>query len=410
MAAIKQQFEIPGKMRTWSMALIGIGLLALIVGFVTKGMSNQEHDKAVFWGTLLYNSIFFLLTCNACMFFICATTLAMGGWQMTFHRITEAISSLVPIFGTIAVALMFFLVLTDKSYIYHWADSKEVQGSEILKGKSGFLNPVFFIIWTLLTVGIWSLLGARMRKMSSEADDPSLKDQQNGKSFIWRNTVTAGMFIVWFALTVGSVTPWLWMMSLDAEWYSTMYSWYTFASSFVAGMSLVAIWVIYLKNKGYLEYTNEEHLHDIGKFMFAFSIFWIYLWFSQYMLIWYSNQPEETIYFKSRVQGDFKGVFFLNIIINFVCPILILMKRSAKRNYTLMTFMAVLILFGHWIDFYQMVMGSVSKNENTLSWLDFGIAALYVGMIIFFVGRSLVKKPLIAKYHPFMKESIIHHT
>jgi Ni/Fe-hydrogenase subunit HybB-like protein len=189
-----------------------------------------------------------------------------------------------------------------------------------------------------------------------------------------------------------------------------MFSWYTFASSFVSGIALITIWVIFLKNQGFLEYTTEEHLHDLGKFMFAFSVFWTYLWFSQYMLIWYSNIPEETIYFKHRLQGAWRGIFYLNIIINFVCPLLILMKRSAKRNYTMLTFMSMLILFGHWIDFHQMVMGSVSKDHVTLGWLDFGILALFAGMIIFFVGRALAKAPLVPKNHPYLKESIIHHT
>jgi len=377
MAAIKENFEIPAKMRTWSLALIAIGLLITIIGFITKGLSTEEHDRAVFWGTLLYNSLYFMMICNAAMFFICATTLAMGGWDATFRRVPEAISSMVPIFGTIAGVLMFFLVLTDKGYIYQWLNHEEVAHSEMIQGKLGFLNKPFFIIWTILTIGLWSMLGARMRRLSSEADAGQLTYEQ-GKSFVWRNTVTAAMFIVWFALTTGSVTPWFWMMSIDSEWYSTMYSWYTFASTFVSGMSLISLWVIYLKNKGYLELTNQEHLHDLGKFVFAFSIFWTYLWFAQYMLIWYANIPEETIYFKTRVEGAYKGIFFFNLIVNFVCPILILMKRSVKRNYTLMTFMAVLIVFGHWIDFYQMVMGSVSKNQVTLlesGWLDFGVAA-----------------------------------
>lgn len=412
MAALREQFEIPAKMRTWSIALTAIGVVAIIIGIFTKAISNNEHDQAVFWGTLLYNSIFFLLICNAAMFFICATTLAMGGWSATFRRVPEALAAMVPIFGTIAGILMIFIVVTHKGYIYPWANPHEVAGSEVLQGKSGFLNPTFYIVWTILTIGLWSLLGARMRRLSAETDEGKLSIEQ-GKSFVWRNTVTAALFIVWFALTTGSVTPWFWMMSTAPEWYSTMYSWYTFGSSFVAGMALITLWVIYLKNKGYLELTNEEHLHDLGKFMFAFSIFWTYLWFAQYMLIWYANIPEETIYFKHRVEGPYKGIFFFNLIVNFVCPILILMRRSAKRNYTLMTFMAVLILFGHWIDFYQMIMGSVSPQEVTLSesaWLDFGIAAFYIGLMIFFTGKQLASRPLIPKYHPFLKESIIHHT
>jgi hypothetical protein len=278
----------------------------------------------------------------------------------------------------------------------------------LLNEKKGFLNAPFFVIWTVLAIVGWWYLGMRMRKLSAQTDSPMNLEQ--GRKWVWNNTVMGSLFLVWFALTVGSTIPWLWIMSIDAHWYSTMFSWYTFASSFVSGMSLIALWIIYMKNRGYLEYTTTEHLHDVGKFMFAFSIFWTYLWFSQYMLIWYANIPEETIYFKHRVQGPWSGIFYLNLIINFICPILILMKRGSKRNYTVVTFMAVLIIFGHWIDFNQMVMGSISKEHVTLGWLDFGILALYAGMIIFFVSRNLAKVPLIPKYHPYLKESIIHHT
>ncbi len=404
---IKEQFEIPGKLKTWAFALMGVGLLALIAGFATK--TGTEEERAVFIGTIMYNTIFWTLITNASMFFIAVTTLAMGGWQQSFRRIPEAISTMVPIFGAITLVVLLYIAFTGNHHIYHWLDTKSVETDEVLRGKSGFLNVKFFTIWTILAIGLWSLLGWRMRQLSNEADEERM-DTEKGNSFIWRNTVRAALFIVWFALTVGSTVPWLWMMSIDAHWYSTMYSWYTFASSFVSGMSLIALWVIYLKNKGYLEYTNQEHLHDLGKFMFAFSIFWAYLWFSQYMLIWYSNQPEETIYFKNRVQGPYKGLFFLNLIINFISPLLIFMKRSSKRNYTLVTFMAILIIFGHWIDFYQMVMGSISKETVTLGWLDFGILSFFIGLMIFFVSKALASKPLVPKYHPFLKESIIHHT
>ncbi|WP_018612905.1 hypothetical protein [Segetibacter koreensis] len=411
MASISEQFETTGKMRTWSMGLIGVGLLAFIIGFITKGLSSDEQQQAIFWGTLLYNSVFFLLICNASMFFICVTTLAHGGWQVVFRRVPEAISAVVPIFGVIAMFIMFYIVFGlnhgGHNPIYHWVNP---EGDKILEKKSGFLNPVFFVVWTILSIGLWSYLGMRMRSLSRESDESPMNLDQS-KKWVWKNTVTASLFTVWFGLTVGSTTPWFWLMSIDSHWYSTMFSWYTFASAFVSGIALITIFVIYLKNRGYLEYTNDEHLHDLGKFMFAFSIFWTYLWFSQYMLIWYSNQPEETAYFQPRTNhGVWKGIFYLNLVINFVCPLLILMTKSSKRNYTLMTFMAILILFGHWLDFNQMVMASISRDQVTLSLLDFGIMALYAGMIIFFVGRALAKVPLVAKNNPFLKESIIHHT
>jgi hypothetical protein len=408
MASIRQSFEIPGKMKTWSYALIGIGVVALIAGLVTKGMSKDHHEQDIFLGTLMYNTIFRTLVCNAAMFFICVTTMAWGGWQQSFRRVAEAISTMVPIFGAITLVVLLYVAFSG-SHIYHWTDTEAVKADPILSHKSGFLNIKFFTVWTVLAISLWSLLGWRMRKLSAEADAAPM-DAETGHKFIIKNTVRAAMFLGWFGLTVGSTVPWLWMMSIDAHWYSTMYSWYNFASTFVSGMSLIALWVIYLKNKGYLEYTNQEHLHDIGKFMFAFSVFWTYLWFSQYMLIWYSNQPEETIYFKHRVQGPYKGIFFLNLIINFICPLLILMKRGAKRNYTLVTFMAVLIIFGHWIDYYQQIMGSISKEHVTLGWLDFGILSLFVGMMILGVSKALASKPLIPVHHPFLKESIIHHT
>jgi hypothetical protein len=409
MSSIREQFEIPGKMKTWAYTLIGIGVLSFIIGLFTKGMGSEE-EKAIFLGTIMYNTIFWTLVCNAAMFFICVTTMAWAGWPAAFRRIPEAISVMVPIFGSITfVVLMYVVFLSHNHHIYHWTDEAAVAADPILKGKSGFLNVRFFTIWSALAIALWSFLGHRMRQLSSQADVASM-DGVTGAAFIKQNTVRAATFLVWFGLTVGSTIPWLWMMSLDAHWYSTMYSWYNFASTFVSGMSLIALWIVYLKNKGYMEYTNNEHLHDVAKFMFAFSVFWTYLWFSQYMLIWYSNQPEETVYFKHRVQGPYKGIFFLNLIINFVCPLLILMKRAAKRNYTLVTFMAVLIIFGHWIDYYQQVMGSISKEHVTLSWFDFGILSFYVGAMIFGVSKALASKPLVPKYHPFLKESIIHHT
>lgn len=423
---MNQNFELPGSYKKWTLGLIIAGVITVLYGFIMfHPFEHGEHGANInstrFWAVLLQNSVYWLLLVNAAMFFICVTTMAMGGWQVALRRVPEAISSVVPILGTITFVILMAIVWGGRTDIYHWLDPKVYDHNsplydKILDGKKGFLSPMFFTIWSAVSIGLWWLLGRKMRSLSLETDKRGPMDYETGKKWIWKNTVWASLFTVFFGLSVASTVPWLWLMSIDSHWYSTMYSWYTFASTFVAGMSLIAIFVIYLKNRGQLEYVTEEHLHDVGKFMFAFSVFWTYLWFSQYMLIWYSNQPEETKYFIERVgtadkAGPYRGIFLFNLIINFLCPLLILMKKNTKRSWTMVTFMAVLIIFGHWIDFYQMVMpGALGEHTEMTMPFSFGIAALFIGLIMWGVGNYFTKNPLTAKNHPFLKESIIHHT
>jgi len=411
---IREQYVIPKKYNVLSFALMAVGVLSILILLFTHGLhaGHEEADQKIrarFWASLLQNSVYFLLVVNAAMFFICATTLAWGGWQMSFRRVSEAVSACVPVIGLITLVILLAIVFGGDHVIYHWTDTEHVKHDKILLGKSGFLNKTFFTVWTIITIVGWWLLGKKMRTLSRSIDDrkPTVAE---GKKYIWDNTVWAAIFAVLFALTVMSSIPWFWLMSIDAHWYSTMYSWYTFASTFVAGVALITIYVIFLKNNNYLELTNREHIHDLGKFMFAFSIFWTYLWFSQFMLIWYANIPEETIYFKVRMHGPYRGIFFLNLIINFLAPLLIFMKRGSKRNYGTVTMMCVLILFGHWLDFYQMVFPGISPNKVPFMLADFGVALGFVGLIMFVTARALAKAPLLAKHHPFLKESIIHHT
>jgi hypothetical protein len=409
---IREQYVIPKKYNMLSMVLMAIGLLSIIILFITHGSKSGAENEVVrarFWAALLQNSVYFLLITNAAMFFICATTLMWGGWQLSFRRVTEAISACVPVISIITFVILMAIVFGGDHVIYHWTDAEHVKHDPILLGKSGFLNKGFFTVWTLITLIGWSWLGYKIRRMSRAIDDNKMTIEE-GRKYMWDNTVWSGVYVVLFGLTVMSCTPWFWLMSIDAHWYSTMYSWYTFASTFVAGLALITIFVVYLKNNNYLEFTNEEHLHDLGKFMFAFSIFWAYLWFAQFMLIWYANIPEETIYFEPRVEGVYNGIFWLSFILNFLAPLLLLMTKVSKRNYASLTLICIVILFGHWLDFFQMVHPGSSRDHVPMMLFDFGIGVGFVGLIMFLTAKSLAKAPLLAKNHPFIKESLIHHT
>jgi hypothetical protein len=223
---------------------------------------------------------------------------------------------------------LFSSVIFGHQHIYHWIDKEHVEHDPILKGKSGLLNPTFFFIWTLVTIGLWSFIGAKMRKLSERADEAM--SMEEGKSFIHANTIWASAFLIFFGL--------LWVqpsLVMAHEYDSLVFNHVQLVhirERFCCWMSLVALFVVYLKNNDYLEYTTDEQLHDLGKFMFAFSVFWTYLWYSQFMLIWYANIPEETVYFKPRMQGAYKGVFFLNLIVNFLLPFLLLMRKEVQEK------------------------------------------------------------------------------
>lgn len=411
---MNNQYVTPAGYKKWSAGFMIVGLLTLVLGVIflnpIAGSHGDNVNSTRFWAVLLQNSLFWLLLVNTSTFFIVITTLAMGGWQAAFRRVSEAVSSVVPIIGVLTLVVILSIVLGHRTDIYPWLDRQMVAHDDTLKGKSGFLSPTVYTLASILAIGLWSFVGKKLRDLSLESDKMGTMDYETGKTWMKNNLFWASFFIVLFGLTVGSVMPWIWIMSIDPHWFSTMFSWYTFGSSFVSGMALLTLFVIYFKNQGQLEFVTQEHLQDLGKFMFAFSIFWTYLWFDQFMLIWYGNIPEETIYFKSRLQGSYEGIFYLNLVLNFVCPILILMKRATKRNYTIMTFMCILIIFGHWIDFYMMIMPGTVKNHPHLSWYELGIPLGFIGTIMWGVGRFASRVPMVAINNPFLKESMVHHT
>jgi len=399
-------FKFPAKLKTVSLVLLGIGAVALLIGMFTL-LNGEQMDQNRFWATLIQDSIFFLLICVASLFILAATSLAQAGWIVAFRRIPEAIGSIVWILGIIVFIVLGIQILTDNVHVYKWLQDGHIPDNSLNGLKNFFLSKPFFLIWTALVIFLWGWFGKKFGDISSAMDD-NAGDKRTTSKLLWKNYNYSAGFILVFALSLASTIPWLWLMSLDAHWFSTMYSWYTFASTFVSGMAMIMLWILYSKRNGNLELVSNEHVHDVGKFMFAFSIFWTYLWFSQFMLIWYANIPEETVYYKIRAQGPYKFFFYFNIVINFITPILILMSRPAKRNYFVVSLVAILLLFGHWIDFYQMVMPAIVNTEWTIGWYEIGILCGFVGLVTFLVGNKLTKTKQVPVGHPYVKETIIH--
>ncbi|MGC4058807.1 MAG: quinol:cytochrome C oxidoreductase [Chitinophagaceae bacterium] len=404
---MNERFEVPARLRNTSLVLIAVGVLALVAASVTLlGANSTDVDHTRFWAGLLHNSVYFAFLAIISVFIQAASSLAHGGWIVAYRRVPESIGANAWLFGGIAALVIILNILLFKDHhghnpIFHWVNP---HGDAILEGKSPFLNKGMVIGFTIVTVVLWGFFGRKFRAMSI-AQESAPKNSTKGyfKFMLW-----AALFLVVFALTMMSTTPWMWIMSIDAHWYSTLFSWYVFASSLVGGMSMILLFTVYLKNQGHLPIVNKEHIHDLGKFMFAISVFWTYLWFAQYMLIWYANIPEETTYFIIRQHGPYSILFYGDFIINFVMPLLILMSRPSKRNYFTVCVMALIIIFGHWLDFYQMMMPGPLGANWEIGWYELGLLAGFVGLLIFSVSKTLSKASLVPHNNPLLKESVIH--
>ena len=401
--------------------LLALGLLAAIMGWGEEHAAAGEaagygagasahHEGNPIWlkrllVSLWHSNVFFLGVSTVGTVFMAINYVAYAGWSVLVKRIAEALSAwIIP--GGVIMLVVFLLGRHD---IFHWThegvmDKGTPTYDAIIAGKSGFLNIPFYLIRTVSYLVIWGTLSWKLRQLSLEED-------RVGGTFWFHKSITASaLFLVLYAVT-SSMAAWDWVMSVDTHWFSTMFGWYVFASWWVSGIAAIALTAIFLKQAGYLRALTSNHLHDLGKLMFGFSIFWTYIWFSQFMLIWYANLPEEAVYFNQRLggfEGRYTGLFFFNLVINFVFPFLGLMTRDAKRQMIIMKIVAIAILIGHWSDFYLMFMPGTMKGENGLL-IEVGVAAIFLGAFLILFTRRLASASLVPMHHPFLEESV-HHT
>lgn len=399
------------KTKNITIGLMVVGFITIVAGFLTdhapEGVSHDEYHHNRIWANLLVNGWFYMGIALLATFFMALQYVAEVAWSVSVKRVFEAVSSYLPIGG----AVMIVILLAGQfgvHHLYHWMDPEVINPEspkfdEVIANKHGYFAPWFFWLRTLLYVGVWVTFQRGFLKRSIE------QDLQGGTALHFKQMGKAAFFMVFFAVT-SSTAAWDWMMSLDVHWFSTMYGWYAFSGMWISALTTIILFVLYLKRRGYLQHVNDSHIHDLGKWVFAISFLWSYLWFCQFMLIWYTNIPEEIVYFQERLHDfGYMGLMWTVFFMNFVFPMILLMSRDAKRNYFFLVIVGSIIFVGHWLDVFMMVMPATVKGHwHLMSWMEIGTALGFLGALLFTVHSSLAKRPLLVKQHPYLDESLHH--
>jgi len=396
-------------------ALLGICMLFLGILMASQSthdlsMDSHSHSHNVFhwtkrlWANLWINNVFFTGVSIIGVFFVALQYVTRSGWSAGLKRVPEAFGYWLPIGGLIMLAT--FLIASHE--LFHWThsylyDIESELYDPIIVGKKPYLNYFFYLFRMGLYFTVWTSFFFIIRKQSLQ------EDIKGGLTYYRKKVKYSAFFIIFFAIT-SSTSAWDWILSIDTHWFSTMLGWYVFASWHVSGLCFITLFIIFLKDNGYLKNINENHLHDLGKCVFGFSVFWTYIWFSQFMLIYYANIPEETIYFVERLQTEnYFALFFVNLIVNFAFPFIGLMARDAKRYPIFLKLVCCVLICGHWLDFYLMVTPGVLAEHGELGMMEIGSMLLYLSAFLHVVLTQLSKSPLVAINHPLINESIHHH-
>ena len=363
-----------------------------------KHLLNQLQNKP--WASIYVPALFFMLISLGVLAFYAIQRASQAGWSIVLYRVMEGITGYL-LLGCISVLIILLMSGLHFNHLFIWMDPDVVAHDKLIQAKAGWLNKTAFLIRGLIFIGGWSLYRYFSRKFSLAQD--LANDNKNFK----RNFQISAGFLVFYIYTE-SMMSWDWVMSVDPHWFSTLFGWYVFASMVVSGITTIALMTIYLKSKGYMKFVNDSHLHDLAKYMFGFSVFWAYLWFSQFMLIWYANIPEEVTYFVTRIE-DYTIPFFTMFALNFIFPFLVLMNSDYKRIPWFIVMAGMIILVGHYMDVYTMIMPATVGDRWDFGLPEISALALFTGLFIILVFYSLSKAPLLAKGNPFIKESENFH-
>jgi hypothetical protein len=376
-------------------------------GDVGAAAEHEEHLTHVLhqlqnkpWAALYVACIFFLLFPMGVLAFYAIQQVAQAGWSPVLFRVMQGITAYLP-YGSVIFFVILILCGLHFNHLFIWLDPEVVAHDALIANKASYLNFPFWIA----RAGVF-LIGWNLYRYYS-AKNCLAQDESNDDSFYKKNFNISAGFLVFFIVTE-SIMSWDWIMSIDPHWFSTLFGWYVFASFFVSGITVIAMVTLYLKSRGYLEHVNTSHIHDLAKFMFGFSVFWTYLWFSQFMLIWYANIPEEVTYFITRIEM-YNLPFFGAVVMNFLFPILILVNTDFKRITWILVMAGVVILAGHYIDFFNMIMPGTVGDRWFIGVSEIASVLFFLGLFIYVVFTALSKSPLLPKRNPYIEESKHFH-
>jgi hypothetical protein len=323
--------------------------------------------------------------------------LAGAGWSVVLRRIAEAMMSSLP-FAAVLMLSVFF----GREALYPWARSDSTE-STMSAAKALYLSSPLVFARMAVVLGLWVWLVRRLRRTSLQQDrDPA-------PALHHRLIRSSALFVVVFSVTfaVGSID---WLMSLDPRWTSTIFVLYVFAGLLVSGVAALTLIAIVLRLLGPLDgVVRDAHLHDLGKLLLAFTTLWAYMWLSQYLLIWYSNLPEEVTYYLRRTNEPWMQLFVLNLVVNWVVPFLVLLPRATKRRSPILAAVCVLLLIGHWLDLYLLIMPD-AWSAPVAGPLEVIIPLGYLSFAFLLISRALVRAPLVPLNDPYLHESLSHET
>lgn len=394
-------FKVSKGANKLSIGLLAVGLVLLVIGIITGMSHDGDHFGTRILTNLLSNSFYFFAVALGALFFLALLYATETGWYAVIKKMIEAVAGFLPWGMILLGGTLLVITLMDGAHIYVWMDQAVVDHDPIIEGKSFYLNKTFFWIRTVAYFAIYFLFLHGFKKRSR------LEDEVGGTELHFKNYKKGAGLLVFFAV-FSSTSSWDWLMSIDVHWFSTLFGWYVFAGFWCATMVVLVLFASYLKNNGYLTKINDSHIHDLGKWTFAISFLWSYLWFSQFMLYWYANIGEEVIYFQTRLH-DHTFLYMGMFVINFILPMVLLMSREAKRNPGILAFVGLVIFFGHWVDFYLIISIAPMGKHLHMGALEIGMFLMFLGMFIMIILKNLSKGPIMPVNHPFLDESLHHH-